>query len=193
MHNKRIIFLLIIIVAGIVLNSCKNSTTPKPRGYFRIEFPEKDFTSFEKRHPFSFEYPVYANVLPDNTPNAEPHWLNIEVNKHKATIHISYKPVMQNLHLLTEESRNLAYKHALKASVINEQLFINHTDMVYGTIYEIKGNAASPMQFHLTDSTKHFLRGSFYISEIPNYDSLRPVIEFLQQDIYHLIETFNWE
>jgi hypothetical protein len=48
------------------------------------------------------------------------------------------------------------------------------------------------MQFYLTDSVKNFLRGALYIKEIPNYDSLRPVISFLSEDVIKMIETAEW-
>jgi gliding motility-associated lipoprotein GldD len=189
---KKIIFMTMALL--FMVAACKqNKQTPKPRGHVRIDFPEKSFLEYSQDHPFRFEIPGYSEISSDTSPFAEAHWLNIEIEKHKAKIHLSYKPVKNNLYKLTEDSRELVYKHSLKASAINEQLFINQTDKVFGTIYEIKGNAASPMQFHLTDSAKHFMRGSLYIGEIPNYDSLLPVIEFIQSDIYHLIETFNWE
>ncbi|MFV0267582.1 MAG: gliding motility lipoprotein GldD, partial [Draconibacterium sp.] len=76
---------------------------------------------------------------------------------------------------------------------IEEQIFVNNASHVYGTIYRIRGNAASPMQFFLTDSTQHFLRGAFYIREVPDIDSLRPVIDFLEPDVIRLIETTNWK
>jgi gliding motility-associated lipoprotein GldD len=91
-----------------------------------------------------------------------------------------------------EDSRTLAYKHSLKADAIQEQVFMNPRDNVYGLIYRIEGNAASPMQFFLTDSTNHFLRGALYIREVPNIDSLKPVIDFLEPDIIRLIETTTW-
>jgi gliding motility-associated lipoprotein GldD len=182
------IILLLIGVAG-----CKQIATPKPSGYFRIDFPEKEYLWAETSYPYSFEYPLYSRLSPDTSYMAEPYWMNIDIDRYKAKIHISYKPVSNNLHLLTEESRELAYKHAIKAVSINEKLFISSESKVFGTIYEIKGNTASPLQFHLTDSMKHFIRGSFYISEIPNYDSLRPVIEFIGADIHHFIETISWK
>ena len=91
-----------------------------------------------------------------------------------------------------EESRTLAYKHTIKADAIQEQVFMNPANRVYGLIYKIEGNAASPMQFFLTDSTSHFLRGALYIREVPNIDSLKPVIDFLEIDIIRLIETTSW-
>jgi len=86
----------------------------------------------------------------------------------------------------------LAYKHSIKADAINERIFINAEKKVYGTIYLIDGNAASPLQFYLTDSTHNFLRGALYIREVPNIDSLRPVIDFLTPDVIRLIESTEW-
>lgn len=172
---------------------CKKHYLPKPYAYFRISFPEKSYEEVDADHLFSFEKAVYADFVPDKSANAEPYWYNLEVPMNKATIHISYKKINGNLDLLTEESHELAYKHTIKASAIDEQLVFDDSKHVYGTIYEIKGNAASPFQFHLTDSTDHFLRGSLYIREVPNYDSIGPVIDFLEADLMHLIETFNWD
>jgi gliding motility-associated lipoprotein GldD len=165
---------------------------PKPRGYFRIDFPEKKYQLFDVGFPYSFEYPVYATITPDTIGTTEPYWIDVNIPMNKAKFHLSFKKITGNLSQLTEDSRELAYKHTIKATSIDEKNFINPMNKVYGTIYTIKGNAASPMQFYLTDSTSHFLRGSFYISEIPNYDSLMPVINFLETDITHLIETLHW-
>jgi len=176
----------------VLLLGCNEKFTPKPRGYFRIEFPEKEYQIFNANFPYSFEYPIYSQIIPDTIGNAEPFWIDISIPSNNATFHFSYKQVKGNLSQLTEDSRELAYKHAIRATSIDEKLFINPGNNVYGTVYYIKGNAASPMQFYLTDSTRNFLRGSFYISEIPNYDSLLPVISYLEADMTHLIETLHW-
>lgn len=189
---SRILYIVAILTLFTV-GACKQKYTPKPYGYFRIDFPEKKYQLSDLNYPFQFEYPTYAKLVPDTLYDAEPYWLNISIPEFKSKIHLSYKPVNNNLAKLTEDSRELAYKHSIKASAINEKRYLNPDKKVYGIIYEIKGNAASSLQFHLTDSTKNFIRGSFYISEIPNYDSLRPVIGFIDEDIYHLIETFRWE
>lgn len=187
----RLIFVVILINSFLLL-SCKQNHTPKPRGFFRIDFPAKSNLTFNNNFPYQFEYPKYSTINFDGSKFTEPYWMTIEMKDFNAKIHISYKRVENNLISLTEDSRELAYKHSIKATAINEQIFINDNNNVYGTIYEIKGNTASPFQFYLTDSTNHFLRGSLYISEVPNYDSLFPVIQFIEKDIYHLIETFSW-
>lgn len=188
---KKILIPALLI---LTISACnKNTYTPKPHGYFRIDFPEKDYQEFQIEAPFTFEQAVYTKAVPDQSARAEPYWYNIQIPANNATIHLSYKKVNNNLHLLTEDSRELAYKHSIKASSIAERVYTNESKNVYGTTYNIKGNTASPFQFHLTDSTNHFIKGSFYINEHPNYDSLQPVIEFIEEDILHLIETFSWK
>lgn len=184
-----IIFSLFLFLAF----SCKKEYIPKPRGYFRISFPEKTYHQlYSVTFPYRFEIPGYSQIVPDDERFAEPFWVNLKIPAHKAELHISYKKVDNNLAKLTEDSRTLAYKHSIKADEINERIFINKEKKVFGTIYLIDGNSASPLQFYLTDSTKHFLRGALYIREVPNIDSIRPVIEFLTPDIIHLIETTEW-
>jgi gliding motility-associated lipoprotein GldD len=94
---------------------------------------------------------------------------------------------------MLEDSRELAYKHTIKAESINEKIFLKPGRNVYGMLYEIEGNTASSVQFYLTDSTKHFLRGALYFNIQPNKDSLAPVINFVKEDIKILMETFKWK
>jgi len=181
-----VLFLLLTI-------ACDNDYIPKPRAYFRIDLPEKEYISLDTIYPYSFEYPVYAKVQPDNFPSADKYWINIDFPDFKGKLYISYKVVNNNLFEYLEDSRNLAIKHIPKANAINELIFVNDVASVYGLVYEIKGSAAaSPYQFYLTDSTKHFVRGSLYFYVTPNNDSLSPVIDFIHKDIEHMINTFEW-
>lgn len=177
----------------MIAGSCGEKTVPKPRAYFRIDFQEKTYHRLDSAAlPYRFEIPGYSKVIKDNERLAEPYWINLEFPAHKAEVHISYKMINNNLTQLTEDSRTLAYKHTIKADAINERVYENREKKVYGTIYMIDGNAASPLQFYLTDSTKNFLRGALYIREVPNIDSIRPVIDFLTPDVIRLIETTEW-
>lgn len=186
--------LLLVLIATLLQVSCKNDYIPKPRGYFRISFQEKNYHMADSAGlPYKFEIPVYSHLKPDNERITEPYWVNLSIPAHKAEINISYKRVNHNLAQLIEDSRTLAYKHSIKADAIEERLFLNPEKKVYGTIYLIDGNAASPLQFYLTDSLSNFLRGALYIREVPNIDSIRPVIDFLSPDIIRLIETTEWK
>ncbi|WP_346863065.1 gliding motility lipoprotein GldD [uncultured Draconibacterium sp.] len=189
----------LIVFAIIFLVGCTETYTPKPRGFFRIDFPEKSYTSIADKYPYKFEVPDYSSIEKDYRNPNQSNWINIVVPNNKVEIHISYydlknqgKSSRESLIEFMEETRKLAYKHSIKADAIDEQIFMNPGHKVYGTIYKIQGNAASPMQFFLTDSTKHFLRGAFYIREVPDIDSLRPVINFIEPDIIRLIETTSW-
>lgn len=172
---------------------CKKSYTPKPRGYFRIEFPEKKYVKFDTTYPYLFEYPAYAKIIEDKSLNTEPYWINVVFPEFKGKIHISYKSLNNNIDQMTEDSRNFAYKHTVKADAINERSFFNPEKKVYGIFYQIKGDAASSVQFYVTDSVSNFLRGSLYFDVIPNKDSLAPVTEFIAQDILQLMESFEWK
>jgi gliding motility-associated lipoprotein GldD len=64
---------------------------------------------------------------------------------------------------------------------------------VFGMIYKIEGDAACPYQFYLTDNNQHFFRAALYFNFKPNYDSLYQVVNFLEADMDHMIETFEWK
>lgn len=193
MKRTVLFFIIIYILAG-----CTEKYTPKPRAFFRIDFPSKEYHLLNNNFPYQFEIPNYSKIIRDKYNLNEPYWINVEIPKNKAEIHISYYNLNKMdqpttaLFELMEESRKLAYKHSIKADAIDEQIFMNPEKKVYGTIYKIEGNAASPFQFFLTDSVNHFLRGAFYIREVPNIDSIKPVIDFIEPDLIRLIETTTW-
>lgn len=185
---------LIPLVLMLGLNSCDQDYMPKPRGYFRIALPEKSYKEYNPVScPFQFEIPVYSEIVKDPSPSAEPCWMNIEFPRFRGTVYLSYKPVHGDLEKFVEDSRALSFKHIPKASGIEEEAVADPERRIFGTIYRVKGNAASSVQFYLTDSTRHFLRGSLYFYAVPNPDSLAPVNDFLSSDIAHLVESFRWK
>ena len=64
-----------------------------------------------------------------------------------------------NLKELLIEAEKLVFKHTVKAEQIIPKDFVNTKKKVFGSMYEITGNAASQIQFHVTDSTKNFIKG----------------------------------
>ncbi len=192
MKTKR--YFILIILTGLIWSACDSPVyTPKPRAYFRLDFPEKSYQRFDSTFPYTFEYPTYAQVKADHSRGAEKYWANIFFKDMNAQIYLSYKPLNNDLSIMTEDTRKLSYKHSIKADAINTIDWENPEKKVYGLLYEIKGNAASTLQFYLTDSVKHFVRGSFYFNTNPNKDSLAPAQKFLRKDINRLIETFEWK
>ena len=192
-RQRHIILLSILVVFSLLPMSCKEKAMPKPKGYFRIEFPEKKYETWNENYPFSFEYLKDAQVVKDKSRLAEKYWLNVEYPKYNATLHLSYKEVSENLEKYLEDSHRLVYKHAIKADAIDGTNYIDEQQNVYGLVYRIQGNAASSVQFIATDSLKHFLRGSLYFNNHPNSDSLAPVIKYIDKDIVHLMESLKWK
>jgi len=188
-------FQIIIVFALLVLSTtaCKEKYTPKPKGYFRINFPEKEYARMDSTYPFKFDYPRITQVEKDQTKGADKYWINVEYPNYNAKIHLSYKAVDNNLEEYLEDSRKMAYKHSIKADAISEQAFYNLDKKVYALFYRLKGNAASSVQFVATDSSKHFLRGALYFKNHPNQDSLAPVIQYIDQDMIRLVETLEWK
>lgn len=193
LRHSRTIILLSLVVLSFLPISCKKKAMPKPKGYFRIDFPEKKYNTWNENYPFSFDYLKGASVVKDNSRLAEAYWLNIDYPEYNATLHLSYKEVRENLEEYLEDSHRLVYKHAIKADAIDGTNYIDKQKNVYGLVYRIQGNAASSVQFIATDSLKHFLRGSLYFNNHPNSDSLAPVVQYIDKDIVRLMESLKWK
>jgi len=188
-----VIVLAAMVLSCLFLSGCRKDYTPKPRSYFRIDFPGKTYVPYHAEGcAYSFEVPAYAHVVPFAGRITEPCWINIEFPGFKGIIHITYKALDNNLNTYVEDIRTLAYKHSIKADDIIEKPFSYPDRKVNGIIYDIRGNTASSLSFYVTDNTKNFLSGALYFNVIPNKDSLAPVIQFFSADIEHLIETLNW-
>jgi hypothetical protein len=48
------------------------------------------------------------------------------------------------------------------------------------------------VQFFLTDSSRHYLRGALYFNEQPRLDSIQPVLDFVKKDIDVMIRSLRW-
>lgn len=190
--------LIIALFLFILFSSCDEDDeiySPKPRGYFRIEFPEKTYRMYDSLCPYKFEIPTYSKIIKDNHNGAEPCWLNLEFPKFNATIYLSYKTLQNDsdIYRNLENSHYFANKHQVKATGLEEIPVLRDSARVYGLVFDISGNTASSLQFYLTDSTRHFLRGSLYFNSVPNADSLKIVIDFIKEDMLHLIKTTSWK
>ncbi len=182
------------ILIVLLLMSCDNNYTPLPRGYFRIDLPEHIYQLSDTSYPYYFEYPVYTVLEKNPTNSAQQYWININYPQYKATLFLSYKPVENNLITYLEDAYTLVSKHIPKAEEIKDSMIVDKSRNIYGLVYEIEGSgAASPHQFFVTDSASHFVRGALYFNIIPNNDSLEPVINFITEDIEHLINTLKWK
>ena len=184
------------LALALLFFACNGDTyTPKPRGYFHIALPKKKYRSYSGNCPFSFDYPVYAQVVPDPDKDGGGCWNNLNFPQYNARLHLTYYGVssLREYGRLVEDARTLAFKHTVKASAIDQKLINYPGKKVYGIYYAIEGNTASSVQFFLTDSVKNYFRGALYFNERPQYDSIAPVVKFIKQDIDVMINSFKWK
>jgi putative hemolysin len=194
--NDSIVYVLLglLCTSLVFLSSCNEEYTPRPRGFFRLAMPEKNYhLAGTFSCPFSFEIPYYAVTSLDSSPATEPCWINIYFKNFNATVYLSYKPINNNLEKLIEDSRQFTMKHMSVASGIKEESIFNPEERVFGMIERVKGSAASPVQFFVTDSVKNFLRGSLYFYALPQPDSIAPAVDFISKDVERIITTFKWK
>lgn len=181
--------------AAILLGACTNdSYAPKPIGYPKVELPPAGYQPLADSVPFS------ANIAKSSYPRKKPsnpgdYFLDIEYPTIKAKIHLSYKQFEGKSKL--QEMMNDAYmftsKHQQRANGISENIIHNDENRVHGLFFSVSGNAASPMQFWVTDSTNHFLRGALYFFTEPNADSLKPYTQYVSKDVIELIGSLKWK
>lgn len=179
---------ILLVIAFCILFSCREDYTPKPRAFFKLQFPEKKYQQYNTDCPFTFQFPEYATIEQQK----ENCYMNIDFPYFNGTLFVTYLPLKENLYEHIEQSRSLAYKHNTKAEAISEQVFIDEGNQVYGMLYDYDGLTATAAQFYITDSSHHFFRGSLYYNTEVN-DSILPVNIFIKKDIRYLIEHFRWK
>ena len=174
-------------ITTVFVMGCERVQQPKPNAQLLLQYPEPDYKEAPNIFPFDFEYNDWAElkwvtkIAPD-----------LYYPKMKATLYLSYVGVENNMDSLLNDAYQLPVKHMTKAEEIPERVFMAPEKRVYGTLFTVVGNAASQLQFFLTDSTDHFLIGSLYFYSRPNYDSIMPAAKYVERDVIHLMETLRW-
>ncbi|WP_010136140.1 gliding motility lipoprotein GldD [Ochrovirga pacifica] len=177
-----------LLIFSIFCISCKQHPVPKPYAFLDLKYKKPTYKSFENHSSFSFEISNQAVFTSENN-----HWANIAYPMLKADIQLTYQPVKNDILQLISDAEKLTYKHTLKADHIEVYPYENQTTRVYARIFDVSGDAASPIQFQATDSVKHFITGALYFRAVPNYDSILPAVNYVKKDIRHLIETLEWK
>lgn len=195
---KGIFFFAISLT--FLLTACNSNYTYKKKGYFKIDFPEKKYEVFDKPgYPYSFEYPVYSQVVKDSTffddVTENPWWININIPQFSGRIYMSYKEISgrNKFDSLVNDAFKMAYRKHTDISTGIDDSLMKTSSGVEGMYFSLRGNTATANQFFLTDSTRHFLRGALYFDAAPNADSLGIVNDFLKKDLLHLINTLKWK
>lgn len=122
-------------------------------------------------------------------------WLDINYPQWNGVVFLTYKRIrsLDDLRGQIDTSARLLEKHYQVASGVDEHCFDSDDGTVHAVTWHLLGaKVASTYQFYATDSVSNFLRGGLFLNQTPNNDSLAPVLEYIQADIDHLIETLRW-
>lgn len=180
---------IILLFFCVGFLSCDDTTLPKPSAFLRLEYPKASYKMFTYKKRLSF----YLNSKAVVGKKTNPNWIDIKYPSMKATLVLSYSPVKNNLRTLLQDAEKLTFKHVIKADDIQALPYENSANKVYGKMYEVYGNTATQIQFHVTDSVENFMTGALYFYARPNYDSVFPAVAHLRKDVIHLMESLVWE
>ncbi len=191
---RKMAFLFVFL--GVVAAGCHEDPVPKPRGYFRLDLPAEGNFQRAARCGYSAEIPGYARLVAGRgtgTPAEGTCWSNLLFPGQRAAVHMTWRRISNDLPELVRDAHEFKDKHEVLATRIKVENIGVDSSRVYGTLFAVDGNVASPMVFYLTDSTENFLYGALYFDVRPNADSLAPVTARIRADLGHFARSLRWE
>lgn len=183
-------FLLAIITLSLF--SCDNKYVPKPLAYNRIDIPE-NVKHTQVLDACAYQSKVFNKAKIKGNKQNEC-WNTISYPNYNADVFLTYFPISDSLSLaqLLDEMHQLSFDHQQMANAIDVQSKVLKSGNML-LEYNIQGDAATPYQFCITDSSSHYLRGALYFNNSPNYDSVYPVLKFLKQEMELFLDSLNWK
>ena len=190
---KKMKYILFSILLYSIF-SCNDDSTfiPKPPTYLRLNLPKHSYKLFSENCPYTFEISELFSVEKVIEQNRETCHKEIKLGPLNGVIHFSYINMVEPLSKYVNYSNDKVDEHKIKANSIDDFKIIRKKDRVFGTFFELKGDVATPFQFYLTDSTSRFVSGVIYFNTVPNYDSLKPSLDYLKIDLLKMVNSFKW-
>lgn len=189
--NEKLALVMVGLLSSFLF-SCQNYM-PKPKGYFRIEPTPAVYCALPVESlPYTFDCPESVSI--DSLADHEAGSLTILYPELNASLYCGYVRLhtLAQLEKSLEEVRYLLTKQQ-KVVSIEERQYEDVDSHLYASLYVLKGDCVSPIQFVLTDSISQLFRGALYYNFQPSADSIAPVTEYLLKDVEKLIETFRWK
>jgi len=186
--------LLLLLTVMIAVASCTEpSYTPKPPTYLRLELPEPSYEKYTDSCSYTFEISNLYQVenAPDQTDGTCHKRINL--GPLNGTAYIRYWDMTEPLSYYVNSANDEIDRHKLKANNIVDERILRPEDRVFGSFFELQGDVATPFQFYLTDSTSRFLYCEVLFNSTPNYDSLRPSLDYVKRDLDQFMNTLKWE
>lgn len=185
--------LITLCLLSLLIACSGDKFIPKPPTYLKLDLPDHAYNSFKEQNcNYSFELAKLYEIKQVTSEGKLTCHKNIYLGPLNGVMHFSYITMEKPLAEYINFAINKVDEHKIKATAIEDTSFINSKTKVYGTLFELQGDVASPYQFYLTDSVSRFVSGVVYFNMTPNYDSLKPTLDYLKVDLYKMIETFKW-
>ena len=191
--TPRLIFQTLGLI--FVLAACSDENpVPKPSTYLRMNLPEHSYRVFKSDCPYSMKLSNIYFASAGEQPQSNYCVQEIDLGPLNGKLFLYYLrlPSKDSLAEIINFANDKVDEHKIMAEKIDFEQVISPKKHVYGTFFELKGNVATNFQFYLTDSTQHFVRGEVLLNCRPNYDSLRPTLQYLKTDLQQLIKNFKW-
>lgn len=191
--NKKTCYIILFLFCFTL--ACEEVFLPKPKGYNRLDLPQRAYVALPDSFPFQFRYSKHALITKDTLPDNEKYWFNLVYPEFDAIVQLTYKSLQDpnnKPEVLLNEAFELTMKHNSKAYAIEESL-IQIPNQQIASISELEGEVPTPFQFFTSDSTHHFFRGALYFNTAQKNDSLAPVIEYIKRDIIEMLNSFEWK
>lgn len=185
-----------IFIIFIVFFSCENYFLPKESAYLRLDYPKPEYELIDdKEFPFFFEANSRLSKISDIDINLESIDFIINYNQLNAQINFQYKNVnsKEKLNAYILDLKTAIETHSMMANSVKIKDYSLKEKNIFGRIFDLSGSVASPYQFYLTDSINNIISGFVYFNIKPNYDSILPAINYIENDIIYLIESFDWK
>lgn len=183
----------IIPLLALILIGCSEETLiPKPPTYLRLELPDHKYDKYTDSCQYSFDLAsIYKVEKAPAGPDSDCH-KRINLGALNGTLYFRYWDMTESLSFYVNNANDEIDRHKGKARNVEDNRIIRKNAKVYGTLFHLEGDVATPFQFYLTDSTDRFVYGEVLFNSSPNYDSLKPTLDYLRQDLDQLLETFQW-
>jgi gliding motility-associated lipoprotein GldD len=188
--------IILICLLMFVLCACKtDAPVPKPPAYLRTELPEHKYRFVSNDCPYELKLADIYNYKPCIFQKSNFCMQQIDLGPLNGSLYLYYINIASkdSLPSIINYANDKVDEHKIKADKIDFRQLIDKDKRVFGTFFELKGNVATNFQFYLTDSTNHFVRGEVLLNCRPNYDSLKPSLEYLKQDLLELVNNFKWK
>lgn len=188
---------ILLVLLSSIFFACEPTFTPKPLGFNGIDLPEQKYKMWDdSTKPYRFEKNEIAIVEDYITPaiSKDDKYVIVDYPSLGGKCYLTYKQIGNNvdtLNSLIMNSFRLADGHNVKASGMDSEV-INTEKGRYAVSMIIEGEVSSQYQFYLHDSTSNFIRAALYFETATKNDSLAPVIDFVKEDMNHIIKTIEW-